>query len=117
LINSKLIRSQIYDDGLRLHLGQKNYRTVDRMSGILDIVSRETECCRLLIGWSVTRNTWTESFKQVDTLIALLEVKADDDTDIANGIIPQLKIKVLEILGRLIATEVEQTRKIIRKTR
>ncbi|KAF9956371.1 hypothetical protein BGZ70_009926 [Mortierella alpina] len=117
LTNSKLIRSQIYDDGLRLHLGQKNYRTVDRMLGILDVVSREVECCRLLIGWSVTRNTWTESFKQVDTLIALLEVKADSDVDVANGTIPQLKIKVLEILGRLIVVEVEQTRKILRKTR
>ncbi|KAF9556354.1 hypothetical protein EC968_008307 [Mortierella alpina] len=117
LTNSKLIRSQIYDDGLRLHLEGKNYRTIDRMLGILDIVSRETECCRLLIGWSVTRNTWTESFKQVDTLIALLEVKADNDVDIANGLIPQLKMKVLDILGRLIAIEVEQTRKIIRKTR
>ncbi|CAO3568775.1 unnamed protein product [Mortierella alpina] len=117
LTNSKLIRSQIYDDGLRLHLGQKNYKTVDRMLGILDIVSGEVECCRLLIGWSVTRNTWTESFKQVDTLIALLEIEADSDVDVANGIIPQLKIKVLDILGRLITVEVEQTRKILRKTR
>ncbi|KAF9926887.1 hypothetical protein BGZ67_007892 [Mortierella alpina] len=117
LTHSKLIRSQLFDDGLRLHLEQKNYRTVDRMLGILDIVSRETECCRLLIGWSVTRNTWTESFKQVDTLISLLEVKADNYVDVANGIIPQLKIKALEIMGRLIAIDVEQTKKILRKTR
>ncbi|KAG0197891.1 hypothetical protein BGX28_008624 [Mortierella sp. GBA30] len=116
LMSSKLIRSQIFDDALRLHLRRKDYRTLDRLLGILDIVSREDECSRLLVGWSITQNTWAGSLRQVDTLVALLQMKTGGPVDMANGLIPRLKIKVLEILERIVKIDVQQTKKIVYKT-
>ncbi|KAF9930982.1 hypothetical protein BGZ65_005090, partial [Modicella reniformis] len=111
-----LIRRRIYDDMLRMHLEQKQYQMLDRILGVLEIVTREIECSRLFIGWSVSQGKWTESFSQVDTFSDLIGIQVKDFFDITNGVIPQLKIRVFEILNRLLRINADQTKAIVFKT-
>lgn len=71
------VRRRIFDNMLIMHLKQKHYRTLERILGIIDIATRDVECSRLFIGWSISQGIWTtDSFAYMDTLSDLIEIRA-----------------------------------------
>ncbi|KAG0312264.1 hypothetical protein BGZ99_009603, partial [Dissophora globulifera] len=78
-----LVRRRIYDEALSMHLSQRNYKTLDRILGIIDVVTKESECARLFIGWSVSRERWGEAFSQIDTFVDLIALKTENLLDLA----------------------------------
>lgn len=105
---------RIFDNVLKLHAG--NIRTLDRALTVLDVISKDTKCCRFLCGWSNQRGIWTDTFTQIETLASLLVLSSAHDSELANGGIPRMKLKAIDIMGRVMRIEVEQTRKIARET-
>ncbi|KAG0255280.1 hypothetical protein BG011_005211 [Mortierella polycephala] len=114
-LNRPLIRYQAYDQMLRRQLENKEYRTLDRTLRILDILTtRDAECCKLMIGFSFSQQSWTNSLSQVETLVRLLDIQTEKLTDMANGVVPQLQIRVVEIFKRLVRVNYDQASKIAR---
>lgn len=124
LVNSKtptlsfspLIRRRIFIDMLRLHLNQRHYGVLERILTIIGIVTRDAEYSRMFIGWSISQGKWTMEYSHVDMLFELVKIQAADPMDMTNGVIPQIKIQVLEIVGRLLRVNAEQTKTIIVRT-
>ncbi|KAF9351992.1 hypothetical protein BGX26_010103 [Mortierella sp. AD094] len=108
-----LIRLRIYNKVL---IEQRRHETLNRTLELLDLIVRDVECSRLLIGWSISQTTWTESFSHIDTFVDLIDIKTEKPLDMANGLVPRLKIKVVEILDRITRINSEQTEKIIHQT-
>ncbi|KAF9316360.1 hypothetical protein BG003_002043 [Podila horticola] len=103
---------RIFDNVLKLH--RDNIRTLDRTLAVLDVISSDPKCCRFYCGWSHQRKIWTDTFTQIETLANLLVLSSPHDTELANGGIPRLKLKVLDIMDRAVRIDVEQARKIAR---
>ncbi|KAF9193040.1 hypothetical protein BGZ51_004273 [Haplosporangium sp. Z 767] len=114
-LNRPLIRYQVYDQMLRRQLENKEYRTLDRTLKILDILTtRDAECCKLMTGFSFSQQSWTNSLSQVETLVRLLDIQTEKLTDMTNGLVPQLQIRVVEIFKRLVRVNYDQATKIAR---
>ncbi|KAG0009178.1 hypothetical protein BGZ80_002660 [Entomortierella chlamydospora] len=109
-----LIRLRIYNKVL---IEQRRHETLNRSLELLDLIVRDVECSRLLIGWSISKTTWTEAFPHIDTFVDLIDIKTEKPLDMANGLVPRLKIKVVEILDRITRINSEQTEKIIHQTK
>ncbi|KAF9301661.1 hypothetical protein BGZ74_006445 [Mortierella antarctica] len=105
---------RIFDNVLKLH--RDNIRTLDRTLTVLDVISRDPKCCRFYCGWSHQRKIWTDTFTQIETLANLLILSSPHDSELANGGIPRLKLKVLDVMDRAVRIDVEQTRKIARES-
>ncbi|KAF9170090.1 hypothetical protein BGX20_009448 [Mortierella sp. AD010] len=109
-----LLRLRIYNKVL---IEQRRHETLNRTLELLDLIIRDAECSRLLIGWSISKTTWTESFSHIDTFVDLIDIKTEKPLDMMNGLVPRLKIKVVEILDRITRINSEQTEKIIHQTK
>ncbi|KAF9123614.1 hypothetical protein BGW39_008828 [Mortierella sp. 14UC] len=72
-----LIRKGIFEEMIRYQTARNHLRHLRHMLDILDIVSREVECCKLLMGWRVSQQAWSNVFKFMNTLIGLLGTKAE----------------------------------------
>jgi hypothetical protein len=72
-----LIRKGIFEEMIRYQTARNNFRQLRPMLEILDTVLREVECCKLLMGWRVSQQAWSNVFKFMNTLIGLLGTKAE----------------------------------------
>ncbi|KAG0375470.1 hypothetical protein BGX24_009038 [Mortierella sp. AD032] len=72
-----LIRKGIFEEMIRFQTTRNNFRHLRLLLDILDIVSREVECCKLLMGWRVSQQAWGNVFKFMSTLIGLLGTKSE----------------------------------------
>ncbi|KAI1320112.1 hypothetical protein EDD11_002084 [Mortierella claussenii] len=111
-----LVRRRVYGNLLNLHLQQCRFDTLGRVLDILDVITRDVECARLLVGWSISQGAWTEAFSQIEVLSDFIGIKTDKILDMANGVLPRIIIKVFEILERITHINFEQTKTIVYKT-
>ncbi|KAF9362726.1 hypothetical protein BGX34_005615 [Mortierella sp. NVP85] len=112
-----LIRKRVFNTMLELHLEKKNYHTLNRILEIMSIVTCEAECSRLFIGWSITEKKLIPStFSRLGTIIDLIGIQTTDPLDMVNGVIPQIKIRTLEILNRFLRINAERTNVIVFQT-
>ncbi|KAF9904205.1 hypothetical protein EC991_002953 [Linnemannia zychae] len=112
-----LIRKGIFEEMIRYQTAKNNLRHLRPMLEILDIVSREVECCKLLMGWRVSQQAWSNVFKFMNTLIGLLGTKSESLEKLANGVLPRIKMTILTIFGRCLYINLEQTKRILSDTK
>ncbi|KAG0204478.1 hypothetical protein BGX33_008428 [Mortierella sp. NVP41] len=112
-----LIRKGVFPDLIRFHAAKNNLRNVGLSLDILDIATRDEECRKLLMGWRMSQMAWGDSFPLMNILIGLLGLKAESMEELANGPLPRIKIRVLDIISRSIFVNFDQTKKILGETK
>ncbi|KAG0055008.1 hypothetical protein BGZ90_005841 [Linnemannia elongata] len=112
-----LIRKGVFEEVIRLQSAKKNLQKVRLMLNIMDFVSREVECCKLLMGWRVSQLAWSTNFRFMNTLIGLLGAKAETMEKLANGTVPRIKITILDIIHRCLCVNLEQTKRMLVETK
>ncbi|KAF9204966.1 hypothetical protein BGZ49_004642 [Haplosporangium sp. Z 27] len=80
-----LIRLRIYNKVLRLRLEQNRYSSLNRTLELLDLIVRDPECSRLVVGWSISKMSWTEAFSHIETFVDLIDIKTENSLDMAVG--------------------------------
>lgn len=83
-----LIRKGVFEEVIRLQAAKNNLQKVRLMLNIMDFVSREVECCKLLMGWRVSQLAWSTNFRFMNTLIGLLGAKAESMEKLAVSLHP-----------------------------
>ncbi|KAF9918678.1 hypothetical protein BX616_006761 [Lobosporangium transversale] len=111
-----LVRRRIYAEVLSLHLKQRHYETLNYVFDIIDIITRDVECARLFVGWSISQENWTEAFPYIDIITDFIDVNTGKNMDPMNKAIFRIKLKIFEILERAARVNLEQTKKIVYKT-
>lgn len=72
-----LIRKGVFEEVIRFQAAKNNFQKVHLMVNVLDFVSREVECCKLLMGWRMSQLAWSSNFRFMNTIIGLLGAKAE----------------------------------------
>ncbi|KAF9293054.1 hypothetical protein BGZ88_005854 [Linnemannia elongata] len=112
-----LIRKGVFEEVIRLQAAKNNLQKVRLMLNIMDFVSREVECCKLLMGWRVSQLAWSTNFRFMNTLIGLLGAKAESMEKLANGTVPRIKITIMDIIHRCLCVNLEQTKRMLVETK
>lgn len=81
-----LIRKGIFEEVIRFQAAKNNLQKMRLMVNVLDFVSREVECCKLLMGWRVSQLAWSSNFRFMNTIIGLLGAKAESMEKLAVSI-------------------------------
>ncbi|KAF9433441.1 hypothetical protein BGZ76_009461 [Entomortierella beljakovae] len=111
-----LVRLRIYNVVLNTCLEKRRFGSLSKALDLLDLIVRDTDCSRIIVGWSISKVGWTDHFPHIDMFTDIIDIETKNTMDLANGEVPQLKIKVLEILDRVVKCNSGQTEKIIQQT-
>ncbi|KAF9923621.1 hypothetical protein FBU30_006371 [Linnemannia zychae] len=72
-----LIRKGIFEEMIRFRAEKNDLRNLRLLLDILDIATRDIECCKLIMGWRVSQQAWGRSFKFLTTLTGLFGAKTE----------------------------------------